>query len=239
MLNRYIIRSRISEKKFREILQLFCLNLEAKKVAEISGVSRNSVNKIFKTIRVKIAEFCEQENPLGCGEIEIDESYFGAKRVRGLRGRGASGKIPVFGMLKRNGKVYTQIVRNCSANQLLPIIASQADEGLVIFSDSWKSYDGLADYGYKKHYRIKHGKNEFATRQLDLIDGKPVKIRNHINGIENFWGLAKVRLSRFRGIHKSTFYLHLKECEFRFNYRKKNIYKLLLGILRKSPLKLS
>ena len=141
---------------------------------------------------------------LEIGEIEIDESYFGAKRVRGLRSRSAAGKIPVFGMLKRNGKVYTQIVKNCSANELLPIIQSQADECSTMFSDSWRSYNGLADFDYKKHYRIKHRNNEFAKRQLTLQDGRRVKIRNHINGIENFWGLAKVRLSRFRGIHKST-----------------------------------
>ena len=235
MLNKYIIRSRISEAKFREIIRFFCLDLEAKKVAEISGVSRNSINKIFKAIRIRIAEFCEAENPLGFGEIEIDESYFSGKRIKGKRDRGASGKIPVFGMLKRNGKVFTQIVKNCSANELLPIIDKQIDirNDSVIFSDSWKSYDGLADFGYKKHYRVRHGKNEFAKRELGG------KVKNHINGIENFWGLCKVRLVRFRGIHKGTFYLHLKECEFRYNYRKENLYKLLLGIIKKSPLKLS
>jgi transposase len=239
MLNKYIIRSRISEKKFREILKFFCLDLEAKKISEISGISRNSVNKIIKAIRVRIAELCEYSNPLGLGEIEIDESYFGAKRTRGKRGRGSSGKTPVFGMLKRNGKVYTQIVKNCSANELIPIIKSQADNDSTMFSDSWKSYNGLADFGYKRHYRIKHGNNEFAKRHIGSQDGKRIKIRNHINGIENFWGLAKTRLVRFRGIHKSTFKLHLKECEFRFNNRKENLYKILLAEIKKLPLKLS
>jgi len=239
MLNKYIIRSRIPEAKFREILRFFCLDLEANKIAEISDISRNSMNKIFKAIRIRIVEFCEQQSPLGAGEIEIDESYFGAKRVGGLRGRGASGKIPVFGMLKRNGKVFTQIVKNCSASEILPLIRRKEGEGPTMFSDSWKSYNVLVDFGYKKHYKIKHSHNEFAKRKLILQDGKPVKIRNYINGIENFWGLCKVRLSRFRGIHKSTFYLHLKECEFRYNYRQENLYKLLLKIIQKSPLKLS
>lgn len=231
MLNKYIIRSRISEKKFREILQLFCFDLEAKKIAEISGISRNSINKIIKAIRKRIAEFSETENPLGCGEIEIDESYFGTKRIRGKRGRGAAGKIPVFGMLKRNGKVFTQIVKNCSAAELIPIIKEQADNNSVIFSDSFRAYDSLADFGYKRHYRIKHGNDEFASKKGN--------IKNHINGLENFWGLAKVRLVRFRGIHKNSFYLHLKECEFRYNYQKQNIYKLLLKLIKKRPLKLS
>ena len=65
------------------------------------------------------------------------------------------------------------------------------------------------------------------------------KIRNHINGIENFWGLAKVRLSKFRGMNKDTFYLHLKECEFRFNYRNDDLYRVLLKMIRNTPLKLS
>jgi len=60
-----------------------------------------------------------------------------------------------------------------------------------------------------------------------------------MNGIENFWGLAKARLCKFRGTHKSTFYLHLKECEFRLNFIYENFYVLLLTILRNNPLKLS
>ncbi len=73
---------------------------------------------------------CEQQSPLGKGSIELDESYFGARPVKGIRGRGAKGKTKVFGMLKRNGKVYTQIVNNCSISELLPIIEEQADKVL-------------------------------------------------------------------------------------------------------------
>ena len=123
-------------------------------------------------------------------------------------------------MLKRDGKVYTQIVKNCSASELIPILSefSELDES-VIYSDCWKAYDGLVDYGAKAHYRVKHSKNEFAN-------GK-----NHINGIENFFskrvraqklrlrlatasrrGYAKHRLSKFKGIKKENFLLHLKEC---------------------------
>jgi len=65
------------------------------------------------------------------------------------RTRGASGKIPVFGMLKRCDKVYTQIVKNCTASELMPIIEEFSDKESVIFNDGFKSYDGLVDYGYK------------------------------------------------------------------------------------------
>jgi len=227
MVNRYLYRSRISEAKFREIIKLFCADLTASQISELSSISRNSINKIIKALRTRIAEHCEQESPFEKGEIELDESYFGARRVRGKRGRGAHGKTIVFGMIKRHGKVYTQIVKSCSAKELLAIVKDKIPKESCIYTDTFRTYDGLVNMGYKKHYRIAHGKDEFARNH------------NHINGIENFWGLAKVRLSKFRGMHKSTFYLHLKECEFRFNHRHENLYNIILSMLRNYPLKLS
>ena len=83
--NRYFIRSRISERKFREIIKLFSADLTAEQISLLSGVSRNSINKILKNIRIKITEVCEKESPFEKGEIEMDESYFGAKRIRGKK----------------------------------------------------------------------------------------------------------------------------------------------------------
>jgi len=89
MSNRYFFHGRISEEKFRTVLRLFCLDIEAKKVSEFSCLNRGTVNNIFNKLRERIAEICEAESPFANGEIELDESYFGARRVRGLRGRGA------------------------------------------------------------------------------------------------------------------------------------------------------
>jgi len=88
------------------------LDIEATKVSEISNISRPVINRLFTYFRTIVAEYCEENSIFEIGEIELDESYFGAKRVKGKRGRGARGKTPVFGMLKRDGKVYTQIVNN-------------------------------------------------------------------------------------------------------------------------------
>lgn len=227
MKNKYIKGTHISGRKTREIIRHFCLDIEAKKTAELTGISRQTINKFYSKIRERIAELCEEESPFKNGEVELDESYFGARRVRGLRGRGAKGKTAVFGMLKRGEKVYTQIVKRVSAQELLPIIKGKVDNGAVIYRDGFRTYDGLADFGYKKHYRVKHSENEFA-------DG-----HNHINGIENFWGLCKVRLAKFRGVHKHNFYLHIKECEFRYNNRGSSLYLTLLKNLRNNPLGLS
>lgn len=225
MANKYVYRSKLSENKFRAILRLFCIDIEASKVAQITNISRNTVNKIYDRVRERIAEHCESVSPIRWGEIELDESYFGAKRVRGIRGRGAKGKIPVFGILNRYGQVYTQLLPNFKSNNILPLIEQRADKSAVIYTDGYRIYDKLQELGYN-HYRVNHGDNQFA-------DG-----RNHINGIENFWGLCKVRLARYRGIHRHKYYYHLKECEFRYNNRGDDIYRLLLKILRKKPIKI-
>ena len=226
MENKYCYRSRISEAKFRELIKYFGLDLEATKIVKLTGISEPTVVRYLHAIRERLAEECEVSAQF-LGEVEVDESYFGPRRVRGKRGRGAGKKTPVVGLLKRNGKVYTKIVDECDRYTLHKLIKEKVDKNSVIHSDGWLGYDGLVDIGYKKHYRVHHGKNEFTR-------GK-----SHINGIENFWGLAKVRLSKFRGIHKHTFYLHLKETEFRFNHRNDNLYLIILKILKKNPLKLS
>ena len=221
--NKYINRSRISEAKFREIVKYFSLDLDAQKIAILTNLNRNTINRYLTLIRKQIAEFCESETPFK-GEVEVDESYFGAKRIRGKRGRGAAGKTPVFGILQRQGKVYTEIVPDCAKATLQAIIRGKVSPDSIIHSDKWRGYNGLVDLGYKKHYRVHHGTNEFAR-------GK-----KHINGIESFWSYAKSRLIKFHGISKQTFYLHLKECEFRFNYRNKNLYQMLLKMCREKPL---
>lgn len=157
------------------------------------------------------------------GNFEVDESYFGAKRVRGKRGRGAAGKTPVFGLLKRQGQVYVQVVPNCSKEALLLIIQGRVLAGSTIYSDGWKAYDGLILNGYD-HYRIFHSENKFAR-------GK-----SHVNGIEAFWSFAKRRLAKFNGMADHKFFLHLKESEFRFNNRHHNLYKLFLKLIRNNPL---
>jgi transposase-like protein len=143
------------------------------------------------------------------GEAELDESYFGARRVRGYHGklkrRRGTLKQPVFGILKRNGRVYTEIIPNCKKATLLPIIRGKGDPSTVIYSDGWRGYDGLVDVGYDKHFRVNHGENEFAKKDTSI----------HINGIENFWSFTKRRLSKFNGV-RVNFELHLKECEWRY-----------------------
>ncbi len=223
MNNKYVNRSKISETKFRELVKYFSLDIPSQNIAVLSKLNRNTVNRYLSELRKRIAEFCEQQSPFK-GVIEVDESYFGGKRIKGKRGRGAGSKTPVFGILQRGGKVYAEIVPDCAKATLQAIIRGKVTPDSVIHSDGWRGYNGLVDLGYKKHYRVHHGANEFA------------KGKNHINGIESFWSFAKRRLMKFQGVPRITFYLHLKECEFRFNYRDKNLYVMLLKMCRENPL---
>ena len=224
--NRYVKMTHISERKFRELLRYFCADVLASSAADLTGLNRNTVNRFYKLFRIRIMELCEQESPF-TGEVEVDESYFGAKRVRGKRGRGAQGKTIVFGLLKRGDKVYTQIVPDVKRKTLLQVIDGKVDKDTVMYTDGFKAYDGLVDWGYKHHYRVHHGKDEFVEK------GNPT---NHINGIESFWGYAKNRLVKFQGVRKEDFNLHLKESEFRFNMRGQDMYKYLLKEFRNNPL---
>ena len=212
--NKYINSSKISEAKFREIVRYFVADLSATQIATLSGLSRNSINKHVMEIRHRIYDFCHSESPfISLGNAELDESYFGARRVRGKRGRGAYGKTIVFGLVKRGGKVYTEIVPDCKSKTLQDIVRGKVAAESIIHTDGWRGYDGLVDIGYDKHLRVNHSNNEFANNK-----------QTHINGIESFWSFAKTRLVKFHGISKSTFNLHLKESEFRFNYRNDNLY---------------
>ncbi len=222
MKNKYAKRSRISEKKIREVVRYFSADLTALQTAQLSGLNRNTINRIYRGLREHIFIACEAQRPM-FGIVEVDESFFGARRVKGKRGRGAYGKTVVFGIFERDGQVYTEIVPDCSKPTLQGIIRGKVDPASVINSDGWRGYNGLVDLGYG-HFRVDHSHDEF------------VRGKTHINGIEGFWGLAKVRLSKFKGLPKTTFHLHLKETEWRYNHRHSNKYKTLLTYLRENPL---
>jgi transposase-like protein len=155
-VNRYFRFSKISEAKFRALLRGFALDLTATQTAQMTGISLRSVNQIYLRLREKLANECERKSPFA-GDLEADESYFGPRRVRGRRGRGAGGKTIVFGLLKRDDQVYTEIVPNASKATLQAIIRGKASLESVLHTDRWRGYDGLVDLGFDRHLRVNHG----------------------------------------------------------------------------------
>jgi transposase len=224
MRNKYAFGAHVSEPDFRALLRLWAADVPALAAAKVAGLNKNTVHRLYTLLRRRVVGLAEAEAaPFRQGTIEVDESYFGPRRVRGKRGRGAARKIPVIGLLKRAGKVFTQIVPNCSKAELLSVVRDQVKRPAVIHTDGWKAYDGLVLDGFR-HHRVHHADNEFARG------------RRHINGIESFWGYAKTRLARKRGIRLEHFHEHLKETEWRWNHRRENLYSLLLKHTRRHPL---
>lgn len=154
------------------------------------------------------------------GTVEVDETYLGGQkknktkkqllkeRLEGReskRGHGTN-KQPVFGILCRSGKVFARLVEDVESKDLLPIIKKKVQKGSRICSDTWRAYTGLAIKGYV-HRTVEHKEKEY------------VKGKNHINGLEGFWGYLKRKLAAKGGIQRKYLHLFLGEYVWRYNYR--------------------
>lgn len=226
--NRYLFRGRISERKFRDLLRLFVLDITADRAAALTGLHHNTALALYRLLRARMAELAQRDCPFD-GVVEVDESYFGPQRTRGHRGRGNPRKVPVFGILQRGGRVHCQIVKNCSKSTLQGIIAGRVMPSAEVTTDGFRSYDGLVEAGFKRHDRI----NKYYDRDHTVFSENGV----HINGIESFWSYAKRRHQKFNGLPRESFPAFLKETEFRFNTRNQDLYRILLSSCRMKPLR--
>ena len=196
-------KSGLSWHKQGRLIKHFVAGTTARCAGSLVGVNKSTAAYYYHRLRELILYYQEREaDEFLCGEIELDESCFCGSR-KGKRGRGAAGKVPVFGLLKRGGKVYTKIIPDASSATLMPIIEQKLVPDSIVYTDCWHGYNAL-DVTDFKHYRINHSQL-FANKQ------------NHINGIENFWNQAKRQMRKFNGIPREHFIYILKECEWRFN----------------------
>jgi transposase len=215
-------RSKFPHATQRRLIEHFVAGTTARTAAELVGVNRNTATLYYLKPREVIAERIAHESPFD-GEVEIDESYFGGRR-KGKRGRGAAGKVVVFGILKRGGRVYTAVPPDLKRTTLLPIIRQRVEPDSVVYTDGFSVYDTLNASGFER-YRIDHGEG-YVDYEVGGANGRLA----HINGIENFWNQAKRHLRRYNGVPKAHFELFLKECEWRFNYG--SPHELLQTLLR-------
>lgn len=220
-------KSKISDYIIKKIIKHFVVDIEASKCSELINVNRNTINRYYDLFRSLIYQYQVIEFEKIKGSIEIDESYWWAKRKRWYRWKLKRWrwtlKQPVFGLLKRWWRVYTEIVPNCKAETLVAIIEDKIDKiETEVYSDMWKSYDWLVAIWYDKHYRVNHSDNEFSKWEWV-----------HINGIENFRSFSKWRLAKFRWV-KVNFEKHLKECERRYKKTNNQMTKALIDLLKKN-----
>lgn len=200
------------------IVQGFYQQQPAYRLSHDLGLDYQTSTRVYQKLRKAIYHVAELEGGRLNGEVEMDESYFGGAgaRVSG-RTRGAKGKNIVFGLLERDGKIYTRVVEHVSKEDLMAIIRKKTRKGSVYYTDTFRSYNSLKRLG--KHHKVNHSKN--------MVN---VKTKNHINGIEGFWSFAKHILYNYRGVSKYHFPMYLKEVEYRFNHRKDNLFKLFVSI---------
>ena len=213
---RWINRGRLSCVQWLSLIKLFELELSVRKMSEQMSLAYNTVYQAVRTIRCSILAHADDAFQLMGGEIELDECYFGGRR-KGHRGRGAAGKVPVFGILERNGKVQVTVVPNVTAETLIGLTVKTVRRGSIVYTDKFHSYDSLMFCGYR-HLKIDHGKR-FSSGKV------------YINGLEGFWSWAKERLIKHHGVSKEMFPLYLKELEFRYNHRDSDLFELVTRYL--------
>lgn len=214
---RWIGQSRLTCGQWLRIIKLFELETSTRTMQRQLNLSYNTVYRAVNLLRMAILAHADDFNEyLMNGEIELDECYFGGKR-KGNRGRGAAGKVPVFGILERGGRVWVQAVPNVTAETLLKLTVKKVRRGSIVYTDRFRSYDALMCCGYR-HLKVDH--------QCKFADG-----RVYINGLEGFWSFAKERLMKFHGISPWRFPLYIKELEFRYNHRHQDIYPILVKFL--------
>jgi len=193
---RWIHYGRLSAVQWLSLIKLFELEVSVRKMSLQLGLSYRAVYGAVSTIRMAILSHAEDASTLLGGEIELDEAYFGGRR-KGKRGRGAAGKVPVFGILERAGRVHVTVVPDVSAATLLKLTVKKVRRGSVVYTDKFGSYDSLMFCGYR-HLKVDHQKY-FSSGRV------------YINGLEGFWSWAKERLMKHHGVSKDRFPLYLKE----------------------------
>ena len=198
-----------------DLLRAFALSTTAHHAARQLRCSYPTAHAAYTRFRLALQTLTDAEKRPLLGELELDESYFGGKR-KGKRGRGAAGKVPVFGILERAGRVYTVAVPDCKKETLMAKIEATTVKGSVFYTDEFASYNGVKAHG--KHVPIDH-QETFGIGAA------------HINGIEGFWSFAKRLYRHVHGVDPGNFPLYLAEYEFRYNHRGEHLMTLLYDCL--------
>jgi len=213
---RWISKSNLSCTEWLRVVKLFELELSTRKIAKQAGLPYKTAYRAITILRLAIMSQAQDARELLAREVEMDESYFGGRR-KGKRGRGAAGKVPVFGILERNGRAFVQVVPNVKADTLVGLTVKKVRRGSIVYTDKYKAYDSLMFCGYR-HLSVDHSKR--------FSRGKVC-----INGMEGFWSWAKERIIKHHGVSPERFPLYLKELEFRYNNREEDIFPLLVSYM--------
>ena len=210
MKNRYLKNARIPEKKVREMLNLFCEDLTATQIANISGVSRITANAYLKLIRKQIAQYCEEHDP-----------YHHVQTGQHIAN---SNENNFYGIFKSRQGISTKNISNVDGSFLNNWVRGRINvEQSLLEQYNLHIFDAIADFSRTKLYRVKSN--------LQFVKGK-----SKIDEIDLFWGILKSRIVKFRGLNVGTTYLHVKESEFRYNNRNTDLFALIHSLIQNRPL---
>lgn len=199
----------LSERKCKEILNLFCEDLTATQIAAVTGVSRVTINAYLKMIRMRLARFCDDAFPLH----HLPGNHMLLKHTPDA--------LPItayFGFTRWNGLVFSTGLSDMSKENLQNWQKQQINDGFY----NMTAIHAVADFTNWRLYR------------KDFTNGSAGKYVS--DDISGFWGLTRSRLMKFRGLNRNTLYLHIKECEFRYNHRNEDMQMKLLQMINKQPL---
>ena len=235
MKNKYLKGAHLSERKFKEILRLFADDLTATQIADISGVSRVTINSYLKKLRSQIARYCESLHPVPVPVVAYDTRHVEAQPDHDSGDTLVAVKPEVdrlvkpviFGICRIADRLYTEILPDVSRPMIHAATRGRSVLETLDTTERLRRFNGVVDLGQYRLYRL-------GTSITDTLNGNPL-----MDDVDAFWGLTKHRLAKFKGLNRNTAYLHLKECEYRFNHRNEDLYAVLLELLKTYPLTLS
>ena len=219
----------LTRYQWKALLKWFLRCQSINVIVEETGISEYKTLKALSLIRELMAKDIPETLE---GTVEVDETYLGGQKknkrksvllkekLEGRESKKGLGttKQPIFGILCKSGKVFAKLVDKTEARDLMPIIAKKVKSGTKVCSDTWRAYTGLATKGYV-HRTVIH-------REKEYVRGK-----NHINGLEGFWGYLKRQLASRGGIRRERLPLYLTEYVWRYNNRKLPIEKRISKLL--------
>jgi len=179
--------------------------ISAKQIQRETGVTYKTAWRMFKQIRSMLAD--ETSGPIGGlgRKVEMDETYYGS-RSEGTRGRGTK-KTPVVGMVQRKGQVRAFVAADVKADTLRGFIKEHVLPRTMVFTDDFKSYNGIGARGYT-HQRINHSEKVYVNGDV------------HTNTIEGFWSLIKRGIGGvYHNVGRHYLQTYLNEYSFRYNRR--------------------
>lgn len=204
---------RSTEKQWKDCIKVFLRERTIKRIVEETNIPHCRIEYMVQHLRDCMVEVLPNKFE---GPSEMDETYIGGqrknkclhiRRIKAKRGHGTD-KLPIMGIFDRStGRVYVGLMKKkLSMKCILKILHKRTVPNSKIYTDGFKMYRMLPNYGYQHEY-------------VDHLQGEYVRGEVHTNNIEGFWGILKRKLGCIGGMRRDRLYLFVAEIVWKFNHR--------------------